>query len=124
MMWRRSNYSEGDVLRMQQDAINRVHEMQRRAQRTIEETNGSIRHMHNSAGHPHSPVEARGGAKAEPAAEKPHVALVPKSQNPLGSIFSALNLDGEQILIAVLLIVLINEGAQAPIIIALVYLLL
>lgn len=124
MIWNTSGtYSQSDMLRMQQDAINRVHEMQRRAQRTIEETNGSIQHVHDAPQSPaplqaahHAPPRRHGEPAPHHAPEKP--------VNPLSNLLSALNFDSEQILIGILLVMLINEGADMPIILALLYLLL
>ena len=127
MIWNTSStYSQSDMLRMQQDAINRVHEMQRRAQRTIEETNGSIRHVHDA---PQNPPPLQAAHRAPPHRHEGPVPAAPhpapeRSANPLGNLFSALNFDSEQILIGILLVVLINEGADMPIILALLYLLL
>ena len=134
MKFEKSNhYSENDILRMQQDAIGRVREMQRRAQKTIDDTNTAQRDLANNRRHEagerqHSEAVS---LSAQPSPEfafaSPGESVIehaPRRSNPIGSIIKNLNLDSEDLLLIALIILLIREDADISLIVALVYLLL
>ncbi|MGI5895057.1 MAG: hypothetical protein ACOX6P_10790 [Candidatus Merdivicinus sp.] len=113
-----SGYSASEFSSMQQDAIQRVREMQRRAQQRLEESNRLAAGM--PANRPQMPkpsASAQKTAVSPPAAEPAVPAL------PFQGILEKLGVDGETGLILILLLLLLNEGADRTLILALVYIL-
>ncbi len=95
---------------MQQDAIERVREMQRRAREKLESSNRSV-------------------PTAQPTAQPiSRPIAVPQTENspaqPFQGILEKLGIDGETALILILLLLLLNEGADRSLILALVYILM
>lgn len=112
MTWRSSNYSSSDIMSMQQDAIRRVREMQR-----ISNSKVGGDESKSTAYIPAPPVR-----KEE---KRPQGATsVPKNQNFIQDLLSKLNLDHDRLIILLLLVVLLNEGADSKLLLALCYLLL
>lgn len=115
------NYSQEDIAAMQQDAIRRVKEMDRRAKA----------HLHPSAekvetgclGEITLPIAetkpSHGSQKKEHSPTKADV-----SPLPFGQLLEGLGFDSDHILIIVLIIILMQEGADKLLIFALVYLML
>ena len=112
---RNGGYSAAEFSSMQQDAVNRVLEMQRRAQMRLEQSNRMV-----SAGQ----MPAPGSLSQHPA---PHRAQTQPSvlqpSFPFQGILEKLGLDGETVLLLILLLILLNEGADRSLILALVYVL-
>lgn len=97
-----TNLRKTDLNEMKQDAVRRSREMQQKARRQ--------HHFEN--------LPAKCEVKKEEC--KP---IVYKSKKSKG-LFSKLKLDAETLLILAIIIVLINEKADMPLIVALLYLLL
>lgn len=95
---------------MQQDAIERVREMQRRAREKLESSNRAVPAV-PSTSHPVSHVPAVSQPENSPA-------------QPFQGILEKLGIDGETALILILLLLLLNEGADRSLILALVYILM
>jgi hypothetical protein len=89
--------NSAEIMTMQQDAIRRVKEMQRRSLDRV--------------------------SQYSPPIQEQEEKKVPKKVET-GNLFEKFNLDNEKLMILVLIIVLINEGADMILILALVYLLL
>ena len=150
MTWNSSgSYSEDDVMRMQQDAVRRVKEMQAKAQSTLETVNREHpdppplprkpgpprRRQPPPQPLPPSPAEQLKdlGQQVLPAVEDVLEggsiadlidAFLPKDDDSaVGGILKALKLDGEKILILGLLLILMNARADKTILLALFYLL-
>lgn len=155
-----SNYSSADMMRMQQQARQRVVEMQRRSNgisQTLNPTPPSVVHTppmpnqnHNNsvANHDHQRANnARiSGQKQESWVDssKSVIAGLGNSfsnmlgamdtptklmddvihKTPLAKVFDALELDGEKLLIIGLIFLLMNEGGDPLLILALGYLLI
>lgn len=115
------NYSQEDIAAMQQDAIRRVKEMDRRARAHLHPNNekaqdGPLREItlpiaeatptHNEQKQDHSPAKTN------------------SSPLPFGQLLEGLGFESDHILIIVLIIILMQEGADKLLIFALVYLML
>ena len=148
MTWNSSSsYSDDDVMRMQQDAVRRVKEMQAKAQATLETVNrehpdppppprkpGSPQRRQPPPPVP-SPVEQLKdlGQQVLPAVEDVleggsiadliNAFLPQDDDSAVGGVLKALKLDGEKILILGLLLFLMNAKADKTILLALFYLL-
>lgn len=149
----RKQYNEGDMLRMQRDAEERVRAMQSRARQTLEEANsGTLSPSGNrnwSSGpnrqrnNRHNPYSQQRGQsqqnqqhKPQPAPEpipipepipeppRPPAAETKKDGTIIGDIMGALKLDEDYLLIIGLLLILINQRADTTLILALAYLLI
>ena len=112
---RNSGYSASELSTMQQDAVERVREMQRRARQRVEQSNRM------AAGLPPAPQ-----AKPQTAVSVPRPQTLRRESPslPLQGILDRLNLDGETLLLLLILLLLINDGADHTLILALVYLIL
>lgn len=118
------NPDRAEVMSMQQDAIRRVREMQRRANEKLRQTQQAMRQepQNSSENHacavpPQSPQASR-PAPAASALEKSE-----KKGSPL-AILDRLGIDQEKGLLLLLIILLLNEGADTKLILALCYLLI
>lgn len=110
-----SGYSASQISAMQQDAVERVREMQRRAREKLEGSNQV------SA----VPVRQQPVQQAAYRQSSPAVPAAPASPaQPFQGFLEKLGLDGETALILILLFLLINEGADQTLILALVYILM
>ena len=107
-----NEYSYNELMQMQDKAIERVRIMQERARKTMEEN--PIEHLHIEE----KQKEAE-EVKAEPVSAPP-----PKAQNQYhGGILSGLNLnmDKDKATVLPLLLLLMNEGADSLLLLALMY---
>lgn len=126
MRWNSTKtYTEEDIMRMQQEAVNRVHEMQARAQNMTyydyEPERAIGEHYDNPVIEAESrivPVE-----QASPPQQAESQTPVPSSNQPHG-LLGNLNLDSESLLILGLIYLLYNEKADTSLLMALGYLLL
>ncbi len=107
-----SGYSISEFSSMQQDAIQRVREMQRKARERLEESNRMA-----AAVPPPAPVRQAAAPPPQAAGQRNPPAL------PFQGLLDSLGMDGETALILILLLLLLNEGADRMVILALVYLL-
>lgn len=116
---------------MQQDAVRRVREMQRIANSKLEgrqEPSSSEQHIAASGQPGHAPTPSRQAARDD--RQKASVGqesgkLPASSENGLLSgLLGQLNLDRDRLIILLLLIVLMNEGTDQKLLLALCYLLL
>lgn len=109
-----NEYSYNELMQMQDKAIERVRMMQERARKTMEENPIEPLHMENRQEEQKDAEEV----KAEP------VSAPPKAQNqPHGGILSGLNLnmDKDKAMVLPLLLLLMNEGADSLLLLALMY---
>lgn len=99
-----NQYQGNDVIRMQQDAVRRVREMQRRANEKLQQS----------------------GAAAPPASvpAQQHTPSPPPAPKASASVLDKLGLDPEKALLLLLIVLLLNEGADQKLILALCYLLI
>lgn len=107
-----NEYSYNELMQMQDKAIERVRIMQERARKTMEEN--PIEHLHIEE----KQKEAE-EVKAEPVSAPP-----PKAPNQShGGILSGLNLnmDKDKATVLPLLLLLMNEGADSLLLLALMY---
>ena len=110
-----SGYSASQISAMQQDAIERVREMQRRAREKLESSNQIA-----SAPVRQQPVQQAAYRQSSPA-----VPAAPASPaQPFQGFLEKLGLDGETAFILIVLFLLINGGAVQSLILALVYILM
>lgn len=142
MTWQSNRYNNSDMLRMQQEAIQRVQDMQERARRAAQ--GGGMRLPDTPAPMPQarpiqepepepapSPLPQAFPAPPEPAPghhqHNPLSDLLSSfsggDSSPLVRLLNGLGLDGEQLLILGLLFLLWNEEADHTIMLALLYLL-
>lgn len=115
-----NNYSGSDILHMQQDAIRRVREMQRRANEKLRQGNSppsngttppplSLSNSHPSSSHNERPVP---------------ISTNPPVQDSLAGVLDRLGIDNEKAVLLLLIILMLNEGADTKLILALCYLLI
>lgn len=152
-MARRQGYTDSEMMRMQQDAVARVREMQSRARLTAEESEGagiptppgySGRNYRNWSTNPNiqrqrmqqvqeeirqapSPQREAQREEAPPKAAPPPPPAEPESREPttlIQDILKAVGLDDDRVLIIGLLFLLINAKADTTLILALIYLLI
>lgn len=162
MNWQKSGYSPGELSRMQQEAIQRAREMQRRAQAATQQFNrefspdgtGDLRNRpqgqaqnrsrpsqsqtsRSSSQQPkpeeHTSPPPPAPQKAQP--QEPHPAKPPQESappqpmganllSPIHQVMDALHLDHEKIVLIGLMLILLNEGGDKKLLLALAYLLL
>lgn len=139
MQWSQSGYSSNEMMQMQQDALRRVREMQRRANDNLRSTqqyfNGEpIRDgpypASESDNHLPEPVETfepktnkRNHSDASTVSQR-GLSLPFLGMKPLSGLLDSFGLDQERLLILILIILLINEDADKTLILALCYLML
>lgn len=123
------NYTSAQILAMQNDAIKRVQEMQRLAKKQVENTTGFL---------PQNKVQSNGHTKGQEkqAKHSQHIEQsnrkiesIPQNQtdvvrNGFAGMLENLNLDEEKLLLIFLIILLINEGADTMLVLALGFILL
>ncbi len=125
-------YTEEDILRMQQEAVSRVHEFQARAQ----EFTSSYYDVPIGQAHP-PVIEAQSRVVDSPSDPPQHSpapgpaehAIQPAAPSlldadPIKGLLERFNLDSETLLILGLIVVLYNEKADNVLLMALAYLLL
>ena len=121
MTWKSTNYSSSDMMAMQRDAMRRVQEMQRIAKSRV--NGGQDTAAAQSA--PAPPVSAPSPNRPQQAPSKQECPVAaPAEKNILQELLSGLNLDHDRLIILLLLIVLMNEGVDGKLLLALCYLLL
>ncbi len=114
-----SEYTSAQIIAMQKDAMRRVHEMQRISQEKIRQS------QPNRPPSPPAPAP-------EPAAEMPAAPEVSSSLlgppenkgNEMAGFFDQMNLDPEVLLLLGVGLLLMNEGADPMLLLALLYILL
>ncbi len=113
--------TDPDMSRMQQDAVNRVREMQRRAKKSVESA--------KEKGNENKSAKQEGFIRKDSADNKD----LQKNQNPLKNNgfdilrmfnFSRLEADSDRTLILLILILLAGDGCDELLIFALIYLLI
>lgn len=109
--------SKSEIMTMQQDAIRRVREMQQVAQQRVRGNN----RPNNSNNNTHN-QDINNNHFSESKPIEIHNNEPEKSTTFLG-IFDKLDLDSETIMIGILILVLLNEGVDIMLILALCYLL-
>ena len=115
---------------MQQDAIRRVQDMHRRAQQRVQGQPDSTRTQRGTTSHSaprsHS-SSAQEQQRRQPPAPSPPAEIQQtgeEERTPIDKILKDLNIDKDRIILLGLIILLLNEGADRTLIIALVYLLI
>ena len=122
MKWNNaSNYSREDLAAMQKDAMERVREMQRRADETLRRSNQSMPQPS-----PLPPVQKEESSPPPPPPPKPLPQPPPaiSSNSKLSNILSAAGMDSDRLIILGLLLILWNDNADHLLLLALLYLLL
>lgn len=109
---------------MQQDAMQRVREMQRRARERLEASNRIASGLPAAQAAQEAPQNTS-PAQRPAAQQKARQLDAPQQKGafPFQGILEKLGMDGETGLILLLLLLLINEGADRTVILALVYIL-
>ena len=134
MKWQNGNYSRDDLKAMQKDAMDRVREMQRRADETLRRSNSAMASS-SPAPKPAPPPSPAPKAPAEPSPVPPPASpaapassgmpAAKPSGGRLSQILSAAGMDQDRLIILGLLFVLYNdEEADRLLLLALLYLLL
>lgn len=135
-----SRESPEDMQRMQQEAIRRVQEMQSRARGSVggnhpQESSQPFRrqepgssptpHRDERREHP-APTHAPPAAKEQttPIHNQDQPSPAPSVQGGVTNIFEALMSDSERTLILLLILLLVSEGADAGLVLALMYLII
>lgn len=130
---RNSGYSASQLSSMQQDAIERVRDMQRRAQARVDASNRqAAQPSPKPQAESNPPAPAPVPASASTPEARPQAAevsrVLPASPQQGGSaikgILERLGMDGEAGLILLLLFLLLNEGANQTVVLALAYVLM
>jgi len=125
MTWRNSNYSGADMMSMQQDAVRRVKEMQRIANSRVNSTPTSgLQHETKTISAPISEKKIGSTQRLDIASHPTERSDETANDNPISGLLSRLHLDNDRLIVLVLLIVLLNEGADQKLLLALCYLLL
>ncbi len=129
MRWNSTKtYTEDDIMRMQQEAVQRVHEMQERAQQMgyyDYEPEPTIGEYHKiPIAEAESKVVDQPPDTATVSQQQPSNLQANNDSKPKGGLLSNLNLDSESLLIMGLMYLLYNEKADYPLLLALGYLLL
>lgn len=122
MKWNNaSNYSREDLAAMQKDAMERVREMQRRADETLRRSNQSMPQPS-----PPPPVQKEENPSPPPPPPKPLPQPPPAISNnsKLSNILSIAGMDSDRLIILGLLLILWNDNADHLLLLALLYLLL
>ncbi len=113
-----SRYSGDELASMQKDAMERVREMQRRADETLRRSNASLNPP------PPPPVQDPPPCPPEVSPQNPLPMHSAPSAGKLGNILSAAGIDQDRIVILALLLILYNDGADQLLLLALLYLFL
>ncbi|MCL2088552.1 MAG: hypothetical protein FWH14_03625 [Oscillospiraceae bacterium] len=129
-----NEYSGADIMSMQQDAVRRVKEMQRRSSNLVGGELGRRNDSNRTLPPKREELKREETAKKSPEVKTPGAA---RNNFSLQSIFSSigkttsfenvfkkLGLSSEHLILIALIIVLLNEGADITVILALGYLLL
>ncbi len=132
MKWQNSsNYTPKEMAAMQKDAMERVKEMQRRADESLRRSNPEPKPEPIPPQQPVPPpaAEVQNPPNNQPAVTNSPAPAAPQSpvlsiESKLGQICSALGIDRDHMIILGLLLVLWNDGADRKLLLALLYLLL
>lgn len=120
MKWNNaSNYSREDLAAMQKDAMERVREMQRRADETLRRSNQSMPQPS-----PPPPVQKEENPSPPPPKPLPQPPPAISNNSKLSNILSAAGMDSDRLIILGLLLILWNDNADHLLLLALLYLLL
>ncbi|MBP1581964.1 MAG: hypothetical protein J6A26_06175 [Oscillospiraceae bacterium] len=123
MKWQSSNhYSREDLSAMQKDAMERVREMQRRADENLRRSNAALPPQSQQEDLPPPQPETPAAQAAAPPPAP--VAPPPPSGNRLSQILSVVGVDQDRAIILGLLLILYNDRADPLLLLALLYLLL
>lgn len=131
MKWQNANgkeYSPEELAAMQKDAMERVREMQRRADETLRRSNASLPQQEPPMNPPIPPPPE--APRAPQAAQHPPAPLSSPSLDQqtsggkLSQILSAAGMDQDRMIILGLLLLLYNDGADHLLLLALLYLFL
>ena len=130
MKWKNAPYSQDDLAAMQKDAMERVREMQRRADETLRRSNSSLQKPR-----PPQPPQPNQSPPAAPQDPQQQLAPgpLPPAAPPSGTVpvegkveqlLQTLGIDRDRLLILGLLFLLYNEGnSDYSLLLALLYLL-
>lgn len=113
-----SGYSDAQIRAMHKDAVRRVNEMQRVARQRVNSSPSPPSKEENSLPHIEQESEPIKPVISETACQSI------TQTNGLTGFLDRMNLDEEKILLIMLLILLINEGADTYLVLALVYILI
>lgn len=117
----KNNYeSMEDMRRMQQEAIMRVQEMQKRAKKSLEVGHQMEPNMNSNDFKPNTPAPIH---NVNPSAHKKNLPHSP-TPFPLSNIFDIFFKDTEKSLLLVLVLLLVEENSDIGLILALMYLIM
>lgn len=124
-MEEKSGYSAQQIAAMQRDAVRRVNEMQRIAREKVAAPQQDIAAESPSTPQPNIPIRQQStAAQGTPLPAANHGLLSIVQPNFFSGILDKLNLDTETIMLMLLIFVLLNEGSDNILILALVYILI
>lgn len=124
-MEEKSGYSAQQIAAMQRDAVRRVNEMQRIAREKVAAPQQDIAAEPPSTPQPNIPIHQQSpAAQGTPLSAANHGLLSIVQPNFFSGILDKLNLDTETIMLMLLIFVLLNEGSDNILILALVYILI
>ena len=112
-------YSSDELASMQKDAMERVREMQRRADETLRRSNASLVSPPKTEVPPPAPLSPPETPKPSPVPP-----IRPNTNGKISTVLSAAGIDQDRMIILVLLLILYNDGADNLILLALLYLFL
>lgn len=127
MKWQNANsrqYSPEELSAMQKDAMDRVREMQRRADETLRRSNAAL--PMQEAPQATRPTSAPSELVSNPQTQQqpPAPLSAQASGGKLSQILSAAGMDQDRIILLGLLLLLYNDGADQLLLLALLYLFL
>ena len=112
-------YSSNELASMQKDAMERVREMQRRADETLRRSNASLMPPPKTEAPKPAPLPLTETPKPSPPSSP-----LPNTNGKIGTVLSAAGIDQDRMIILALLLILYNDGADNLILLALLYLFL
>ena len=135
------NYTPRQLQTMQQEAIRRVQEMQRRSRRSVGQNQGAPAHSAPlRQAPPQPPPPAQQSAPPPQAAPQPGPSFPPQQsfhsphpfsldqviqmKNPIATLMEAFHIDHDRLMILFVMMMVLGDGADLTLLLALVYLLI
>ena len=126
MKWQNASsrqYSPEELSAMQKDAMDRVREMQRRADETLRRSNAALPPQEAPQSTP-LPAQPEPPHSPQPQQHPPAPPLPQTTGGKLSQILSVAGMDQDRLIILGLLLLLYNDGADQLLLLALLYLFL
>lgn len=115
---RNNGYSNEQLMQMQRDAMRRVNEMQRISKEKLKESSGAVTEKEEPKPQKIKAEEIPCGCK--PRQSPPNFDI----STTFKGMLSRMKLDSDSVILIMLLILFLNEGADSKLILALVYILI